>query len=249
MPKPLATTSEWRALAKIDPLFVVATHPGKRGNWDPQEFYAQGAADWEDAKRQWRHYEPQLGGVCIEIGCGAGRITAALAASFDHVIALDVSDDMLGLARLVSPNSVEFIQVDATDIPVQDERADAVFTAHVLQHLDGPQWVRSYFVEMFRVLRPGGTAMIHTALRSKKRSLIRRVGNDLRLAVTRRALARGQDVIAFRGIYYQPEQIRTWLADAGFQEIELREFPMRSNGDPHPFWLVRRGRPTISPEC
>ena len=35
------------------------------------------------------------GGVCVEVGCGPGRMTGALADRFDEVLALDVSPAML----------------------------------------------------------------------------------------------------------------------------------------------------------
>ena len=39
------------------------------------------------------------GGVCVEVGCGPGRMTGALAERFDRVVALDVSPAMLEQAR------------------------------------------------------------------------------------------------------------------------------------------------------
>ena len=39
------------------------------------------------------------GGVCVEVGCGPGRMTGALAERFDRVLAVDVSPAMLDLAR------------------------------------------------------------------------------------------------------------------------------------------------------
>ena len=39
------------------------------------------------------------GGTCVEVGCGPGRMTAALAERFDRVLALDVSPAMLAQAR------------------------------------------------------------------------------------------------------------------------------------------------------
>ncbi len=199
-----------------------------------------GASDWADCERQWRHYQPDLGGRCIEVGCGAGRVTHALAATFLSVAAVDVSEAMLELTTSASPANVETFLVDGVRLPMPDASADAVFTAHVLQHLDGPGYVREYLAEMFRVLRPGGTAMIHTWLRSGRRPVWRRVANSARLAVTRRMLAHGKQVVAWRGIPYRVEELRAWLGEVGFHEIELREFPMSSNGDPHPFWLARR---------
>src|SRR5262249_2182681 len=39
------------------------------------------------------------GGTCVEVGCGSGRMTGALAERFDRVIALDVSPAMVERAR------------------------------------------------------------------------------------------------------------------------------------------------------
>src|SRR6185503_19530850 len=44
------------------------------------------------------------GGTCVEVGCGPGRMTGALAERFDRVIALDVSPAMLERAREAVPN-------------------------------------------------------------------------------------------------------------------------------------------------
>src|SRR5436189_258492 len=38
-------------------------------------------------------------GICVEVGCGFGRMTGVLAERFDRVIALDLSPKMLELAR------------------------------------------------------------------------------------------------------------------------------------------------------
>jgi ubiquinone/menaquinone biosynthesis C-methylase UbiE len=236
----LATTDEWQALARLDPFYVVAWWPGKQGKWTPEEFYALGRSDWADAERQWRHYSSLLGGTCVEIGCGAGRTTAALATSFERVIGFDVSPDMLALARKASPQNVELVQVDGTEIPLPSDEADAVFTAHVLQHLDNLTAVANYVREMYRVLKPGGTLMLHVALRSEKDSKLRDARNFVRLSLSRRALARGRHMFFVRVRFYRPEEIRALLQEVGFTDIELREFPMRSNNEPHPFWFSRK---------
>ncbi|MGH3131088.1 MAG: class I SAM-dependent methyltransferase, partial [Gaiellaceae bacterium] len=49
------------------------------------------------------------GGVCVEVGCGPGRMTAALAARFDRVLAVDVSPAMIERARAaVDARNVDF---------------------------------------------------------------------------------------------------------------------------------------------
>src|SRR3990172_1999387 len=52
--------------------------------------------------------EPR-GGVCVEVGCGPGRMTGVLAERFDRVVAVDVSDGMLERARVaVTAPNVDF---------------------------------------------------------------------------------------------------------------------------------------------
>src|SRR5262249_25383766 len=60
------------------------------------------------------------GGLCVEVGCGPGRMTGALAERFDRVLALDVSPAMLERARgvVTAPN--------VTFLPVPGDRLEGV---------------------------------------------------------------------------------------------------------------------------
>lgn len=239
MPEEMATDREWRAVAEMDPLWAVASWPGKRGTWTEDEFYALGASDWADCLHHWSHYT-SLGGTCVEVGAGAGRMTRHMAMTFDRVLALDVSDRILELCAKACPPNVETMIVSGTTIPLEAQVADAVFTTHVLQHLDGLVHVTSYLAEMFRVLRPGGTAMIHVGLSSTPATFWQGLPARAKLVLSRRAQARGRKWLNFRTLAYRPEEMRAALKHVGFEWIELRVFPMRSNGDPHPFWFVTR---------
>jgi len=102
------------------------------------------------------------GGVCVEIGCGPGRMTGALAARFDRVVAVDVSPAMIARARaeVTAPN-VEFREVSGERLDgVGDACADVAVCYLVLQHLPSRRLVCSYVLELGRVLRPGGEAFV-----------------------------------------------------------------------------------------
>ncbi len=234
------TTAEWQQLAKIDPFYVIATRPGREGAWTREEFYAEGSSDWSDFRHHWRHYWPELGGKCLEIGCGAGRITQALAADFAEVVAIDVSADMLALAQLVVPPNVTLEQVGGADVPIEDQSVDGVFTCHVLQHLEGLDVVAAYLAEARRVLRPGGTLMVQLGLHSAPMRLPGRVREELRLRAARRSRSRGERDLTFRVRLYTREEVLAVLEHVGFGDIELRVFSVRSSGDAHAFWLARR---------
>jgi SAM-dependent methyltransferase len=236
----LKSTEEWRALARTDSLLAIAYWPDKEQVWEQSDFYASGQSDWDDFLRHWQHYSPELGGTCVEIGSGAGRITRALAGHFERVIGLDVSPDMHDLARAAIPGNVELVLVDSTDIPREDASVDAVFSTHVLQHLDDLDAVSAYLREASRVLRPGGTVMVHVPLPGTPMSMRGRLWLELQRRRNRRALARGSQQVQASTSAYGHDEMRAALAGAGLTDVELRVFPVRSNGDPHPFWFGRR---------
>lgn len=242
------TTREWQRLGRDDPLFAVAAHPDRRGEWSLDDFYALGEADWADFVRHWRQYQPNLGGRCLEIGSGAGRITKHLTGSFDEVHGLDVSPDMVRLASLAAP-SASFHLVDDTRVPLENESVDAVFTCHVLQHLETSGEVVDYLAEARRTLRPGGTIMAHLLLAEAPFPLPRRAWAEAKLRFTR--IRRANQGAYSRVCRYRPDQVRAMIECVGLVDVEMREFRVASNGSTHAFWFARRalspGQPAPHP--
>lgn len=96
-------------------------------------------------------------GDVLELGCGGGQCSVALAADGADVTGLDVSKQQLAHARRLAAEhdvDVEFVQGDVTDLGMfRDESYDVAFNAWVFQ------WVgdlATCFEETHRVLRPGG---------------------------------------------------------------------------------------------
>jgi len=152
----LESNTEWKQWGKQDPLFGVASWANKeKGSvsaWTDEEFYALGESDWRDFYRIWQQYGVSRE-TCLEVGCGAGRITRQLVNSFDHVQAVDVSEDMIKYAReRIGAKNLQFFVVDGIHLPQPDGSVRAIFSTHVLQHLDNVNIGLSYFHEFFRVL-------------------------------------------------------------------------------------------------
>lgn len=93
----------------------------------------------------------------LEVGCGAGLTTKAIADLLQpsQLSAFDFSSEQVSRAsrRLRGRSSVDIRQADATAMPYEAQSFDAVVEIGILHHIPG--W-RQAIVEIARVLRPGG---------------------------------------------------------------------------------------------
>ena len=157
----------------------------------------------------------------VEIGCGAGRQTRALAARAAHVRALDVSEAMLARARELSPGlgNVEWLPGDGTSLAgIDSGSADACVSYVVFQHLPDPELTLGYVREMGRVLRPGGWAAFQV---SDDSSIHRPRWGRARMATALRGLLgrgpRGQANAAWRGSAVDLAELGAVAAGAGME--------------------------------
>src|SRR5690348_4335708 len=91
----------WETLGRDDPLWAVLSQADKRGRrWDLDEFLATGNLEVgaQLAALSNRGY-PRGRGLALDFGCGAGRLTRALAAHFERVVGIDVSSSMVDTAH------------------------------------------------------------------------------------------------------------------------------------------------------
>jgi SAM-dependent methyltransferase len=89
-------------------------------------------------------------GRCLDLGCGTGLPTAAVAQLGWSVVGVDVSEDLLDVARA---RGVEVLQAPADGLPFDDASFDAVVS--VWTHTDVDDFPAAV-AEAARVLRPGG---------------------------------------------------------------------------------------------
>jgi len=252
----MKTNEEWRTWGKEDPLYGTASWSGRRrgevNEWTDVEFYDLGRSDWRDFSTRWNRYGYNRDS-CLEIGCGAGRITKQLYKEFQMVHALDVSIDMINYAqKTVTRNNVTWHVSDGTSIPLQDGLVSSVFSCHVFQHFPSEKDGLSYFEEIYRVLKPDGTMMIHLPLHDfptvngKFSKLARRlysfflVLTSVKADIRRWQMRRGGRKY-MHGISYETPQLYKKLKRIGFGKIEFVDFPMQSNDDLHSCVLATKG--------
>jgi len=153
----------WQTLGREDPLWAVLSQADKRGGrWQADEFLATGRAEIDAqvhalAARGW----PARHALALDFGCGAGRLSRALAAHFEHVIGIDVSASMIEAARALNRDidNVEFRENPSPRLDgIADGSVDLVYSVMTLQHIPS-QLAAGYVEEFFRVLAPGGVAV------------------------------------------------------------------------------------------
>lgn len=93
----------------------------------------------------------------LEVGAGTGRDSDALAALGAEVWTLDYSEESLRLMSDHLGGNVRILCGDALSLPVADDTFDIVFHQGLLEHFREP---RLLLAENWRVLKPGGYALV-----------------------------------------------------------------------------------------
>ncbi len=100
-------------------------------------------------------------GFIVDVGCGAGRLAAALKDRLQlFYLGLDVSPKLLSRARDVCARpDWRFELVDRPEIPLNGNTADMVSMFSLITHLPVAE-TRAYFGEAARVLKTGGALVV-----------------------------------------------------------------------------------------
>ena len=153
-----AMRQDWNERARKDAFYYVATW---RQDWTVETFLGSGEEDYRKLVQPLLdelQFVPE-GGSMLEVGCGAGRMTASFARRFASVYALDISEEMQSLAKqhLADFSNIQWVLGDGASLSaIPSESVDFVFSYLVLQHLPAEDLAMAYVREMLRVLKQGG---------------------------------------------------------------------------------------------
>lgn len=176
-----------------------------------RERYARaesGALPWFLRGPVKRHLKP--GGRVLEAGCGQAHFTVAMAARGYRAEGVDFAPQVVERLSSRFPQ-LRFWVGDVRSLAVASDSYDAVYSPGVCEHFsEGPDAVLG---ETFRVLRPGGIALISTPVFNPVRATLARLG-----AFRRPPEAADE----FYQYAFSPTEMEAILGRLGFHVLEAR---------------------------
>lgn len=97
--------------------------------------------------------------TALDIGCANGRHLELLSAHAARVVGLDLSGELLALARDRVPQA-SLITGDASSLPIADDAVELALYIATLHHLPERRLRRRSLDELARVLAPDGVALV-----------------------------------------------------------------------------------------
>jgi 2-polyprenyl-6-hydroxyphenyl methylase/3-demethylubiquinone-9 3-methyltransferase len=184
--------------------------------WDPESEFKP-LHDINPLRLHW--IEHVAGGLrdrrVLDVGCGGGILTEAMAAQGARVTGIDLSEKALGVAelhRLESGADVDYRLVAAETLAGESPGSfDIVTCMEMLEHVPTPAAI---IAACAKLAKPGGTIVFSTLNRNPKSYLFAVVGAEYLL----RLLPKGTHDWAR---FLKPAEIAGWSRRAGLEPVEL----------------------------
>lgn len=152
----------------------------------------------------------------LDVGCGGGILTEALAQRGASVQGLDASDDVIRVARRhAQENSmdIEYIAGRVEDFAAENPGChDALTCMELLEHVPDPE---ALLQTCARLLRPGGDLILATINRNFKSYL------GAVIAAERVFGLLPEGTHDYAG-FIRPSELKRWLRKAGFDVLDIR---------------------------
>jgi len=151
------------------------------------------------------------GAKVLDVGCGAGLLSEALAAEGARVTAIDLAPELIEVAQLhqlEAGHQIDYRLQSAEELA--DELPgtfDAVTCMEMLEHVPDPG---SVIEACARLLKPGGTLFLSTLNRTPAAFALAIVGAEYVARLLPKGTHQYRDFI-------RPSELGAWLRDAGLQ--------------------------------
>lgn len=151
------------------------------------------------------------GASVLDIGCGGGLLSEALAREGAHVTAIDLGEELIKVARLHQRETgveIDYQVKSAEQLAGERPGAfDAVTCMEMLEHVPDPAAIVQACATL---LRPGGRLFLSTVNRTPAAFALAVVGAEYVARLLPRGTHRYQDFI-------KPAELASWLREAGLQ--------------------------------
>ena len=186
--------------------FLAQRGAGEIWNWESPA----GRLRWaRRVKMLSSHLKPGM--TVLELGCGTGSFTRELARSGADIVAIDVSPELLEIAKLnCSVPNVRFQIQNAYSLSYSEAVFDSVVGSSVLHHLEIEEALR----DVYRVLKPEGTICF-----TEPNMLNPQIAIQKNIPWIKQKLGDSPDETAF---FRWP--LRRFLERAGYRDIRVDPF-------------------------
>src|ERR1700722_13336903 len=151
--------ADWNERAREDAHYYVA-FVGR--DQDEAEFHATATDVLRSIEAQFKRLPAKANRRAwraLEIGCGPGRLVKPLSRHFGEIHGVDVSDEMIRLARerLADIPHAHFHATNGASLAqFADDSFEFIYSYAVFQHIPSRDVVLEYMREIRRLLKPGG---------------------------------------------------------------------------------------------
>lgn len=207
---------------------------GERAS-DAGEYFARNAARWDEIRSLYvaeadveaailKAVGERLFRRLVDLGSGTGRMLTLLAPQAEHALGLDLSQQMLNIARAhVAEAGLERCELRHGDIfgtRLPDESADLVVVHQVLHYLGDPA---AAVKEAARITAPGGRLLI--------------------VDFAQHGLEFLREQHQHRRLGFSDAEMKRWLADSGLSQVGVDTLPpARDPGLTVKIWTAERAR-------
>lgn len=198
-----------------------------------QAYFAENAAQWDQIRSLYvsdHHVETEVQevagrgrvGKLVDLGSGTGRMLTLLGPQADQALGLDLSQQMLNIARRnvteAGLTNVELRHGDIFDTRLPEASADLVVVHQVLHYLGDPA---AAVREAARVVAPGGKLII-VDFAPHKHEFLREQHQHRRLG-------------------FSDEEMARWLGEAELPSVQMHALPpTRADGLTVKIWAAQR---------